>query len=1803
MEGLKDAKINRRTQKAALTRSGKALNNLIDGQRPAKEVSDYLTKYQACYERLVEVHEEYVKLIEDDEQFENEEEWLTECQENFMQLELNAKVYVETTLNKGKTAVESKGDGKLPSTSGIENVDKFNGMIGMQTANQDVAEMSHGDGMIGMSSVNIDLTDKEKGPTVDKSINSANTDTSANDIGQTKENNTGNGTKSDGDQTLANKNSTKSDGDQTSGSNPNNTPTKSATTCNFKIEKPKLPTFDGDVREYAIFKADFKHAVESHFNDRDAITFLRTCLREKPLQLIKGIGTDYKAAWNYLDAIYGDPRFVSDTIIQDITRFKALQQGEDARFCELVHLVNRSYNTLKEVGNQNDMNNSHMLAVIERKMCGDDLKVWSREIERQGGVATLEGLMNWMTTEMKLRMRATAPLRANVNQRSIHHVIADNYVNQGAATQNGNPNKPRFKCWQCKSSTHWPDQCQKLAQLTVEERLATAKRNHVCFSCLKQAGREHRAANCSRRRKCSKSDNGQECGKYHHPLLHNSSSSPLVGATTSITDSNAILPTTTAVLNGCKGLRKNGNVLLDSGAQISLIRNETATVLGLSGKDTSISLRKVGGEEEYIKTKVYKVPISSMDTGYTYSVQAIGIPEISEVTSSADLKPILKLLGLEKERVRRGKGPIDLLIGIDHAHLHTGQTKQSGELVARNTPLGWVVFGGNSSLNMEDENHVYHVFYSETVDLSAFWKTEAMGVEVKPCVCDADKISQVERQEAETISNSCQKVGTQWQISYPWKKDPGLLPDNKAVAEKKLEATERRLKKNPKHAIAYDKQMQEMCEMKFARKLTEEEMKTYHGPVHYISHHAVERPDSSSTPLRIVFNTSSSYQGHVLNDYWMKGPDLLNDLFGVLLRFREKEYALIGDLSKMYHRILIPLSDQHVHRYMWRNMETDKPPDVYVKNVLTFGDKPAPAMAQTALRKTAEENKEEYPEASKVLKENVYMDDICHSESTAAKVSKIADDLDKVLQNGGFHVKKWITNELTSDKDKEEKVLGVTWNRVSDVLRFKFQGTLSTHHDDEGSQLTKRKILSRVARLFDPIGFTAPVVIRAKIGLQRLWQRGYEWDQLLEPQEAKEWQEFFRELKQLEKQELPRCLTPTAATGCPILCIFADASRDAFGACAYLRWQVEEGRYEVRFVAAKSRVAPLKELTIPRLELQAAVLASRLYQTIQEESRLEFEKAILFTDSMIVYCWIKSIPRSFKPFVSARVSEIQSNTDPSQWRHVPGENNVADDVSRGTTVQELSNRWVNGPDFLKREEAEWPNETTPMDEKAEQSERRKDKFCGATVKAEEAIDVTRFSSWRRLVRTTAWIMRLAEKIRRRRYNQEGREGPLDVQELRKAELYWIKNAQKELVTRHQKGEFKTLSPFIDAKGILRVGGRVDNALISYDAKHPALLPWKHRVSYLVTAHTHMHGHSGVAATTAKVRNKYWIIKGNKLSKAVRKTCVFCRKLAHKTEEQLMANLPSLRLAPHTPPFHYTSCDYFGPFVCKVSRNKTCKHYGVIFTCLNTRAVHLEMAEDCSGMVLIQVLRRFFAIRGYPAVIMSDNGTQMVGAERELREAIQSIDATKLKEFCAEKGLQWIFTTPAAPHQNGCAEALVKTCKRALKVAVGEQRLSPLELYTCFLEAANLVNQRPIGWIPKDPDDGSFLCPNDLLLGRATSEVPQGPFQSTNNPRKRVEFVQKIVDSFWKRWTRDVLPTLVPSKKWLVERRNVRIGDIVVLSDPNAVRGKWIVGRITEVYPGKDDKVRNVKVKTATGEYSRPITKLSVIHAVKQADEN
>ncbi|XP_064614545.1 uncharacterized protein LOC135478203 [Liolophura sinensis] len=315
----------------------------------------------------------------------------------------------------------------------------------------------------------------------------------------------------------------------------------------------------------------------------------------------------------------------------------------------------------------------------------------------------------------------------------------------------------------------------------------------------------------------------------------------------------------------------------------------------------------------------------------------------------------------------------------------------------------------------------------------------------------------------------------------------------------------------------------------------------------------------------------------------------------------------------------------------------------------------------------------------------------------------------------------------------------------------------------------------------------------------------------------------------------------------------------------------------------------------------------------------------------------------------------------------------------------------------------------------------------------------------------------------------------------------------------------------------------------------------------------------------------------------------CRKLRQPPHSTLMGDLPSDRLRPFEPPFSVTGVDLFGPFFLKYGRNQSKKAWGAIFTCATSRAVLLEIVDNLSTEAFLQALRRFVSHHGWPHTIISDNGTSFTGAQKELKVLVKEA-RRQLMDFASLHEVKWKFITPLSPHQGGFYESLIRQIKRALQVAVGKQVLTWNEMATVFAEVQCLVDSRPIGFTPKNPNDIQPLTPNHFVLGRATPAVHQGPFQETRNLRKRFEFVQMLVQQFWKRFVHEYIPTLTKRSKWQRKGRQLQVDDIVLLTEINVPRGKWNLGRIVETYQGQDGIVRNVKVKTQYGEYKRSVQK-------------
>ena len=581
----------------------------------------------------------------------------------------------------------------------------------------------------------------------------------------------------------------------------------------------------------------------------------------------------------------------------------------------------------------------------------------------------------------------------------------------------------------------------------------------------------------------------------------------------------------------------------------------------------------------------------------------------------------------------------------------------------------------------------------------------------------------------------------------------------------------------------------------------------------------------------------------------------------------------------------------------------------------------------------------------------------------------------------------------------------------------------------------------------------------------------------------------------------------------------------------------------------------------------------------------------LWTDSRIVLHWLLSVSISLKPFVGVRVAEIQSTWDSSRWKFVPTHLNPADDLSRGLRVQQMDSRWMHGPAFLRGPKEEWP-EQPPVPVPAEDSERKRPKPISAVVRTTPPIDCRKFSSWQRLVRVTALCRRFIHNLKCKiRHPTETVGGTLLPEEIEQAEQYWIVLAQESL------GDWKdscaSLTPF-EQNGVIRVGGRLGRSTLPYEQAHPILLPASNPVSKMIMRDTHTKmGHPGSERTLCDSRRQYWIVRGRNLAKETVRNCVVCRKLRQPPHVTLMADLPPDRLKLFSPPFTTTGVDLFGPFMLKYGRNKTIKAWGAVFTCATMRAIHLEIVENLSTPAFLQALRRFVAHHGWPSTIISDNGSSFIGAEKELRKLVKE-GREHLQEFAMLHKVRWNFITPLSPHQGGFYESMIKQIKRAIRGAIGQQTLTWNEMSTVFAETQCLVNSRPIGHSSDDPNDPQVLTPNHFLLGRASVNIPQGPYEESRNLHKRFEFVQCLVNSIWKRFIKEYIPTLMKRTKWFLKGRQVTIGDIVLLTNPDIPHGKWDLGRITDVYPGHDGIVRNVNVRTKSGQYKRSVQKCCII---------
>ncbi|KAJ8347082.1 hypothetical protein SKAU_G00284830 [Synaphobranchus kaupii] len=927
-----------------------------------------------------------------------------------------------------------------------------------------------------------------------------------------------------------------------------------------------------------------------------------------------------------------------------------------------------------------------------------------------------------------------------------------------------------------------------------------------------------------------------------------------------------------------------------------------------------------------------------------------------------------------------------------------------------------------------------------------------------------------------------------------------------------LRATERRLANSPELASVYNREIRKLEESGYAVKITSEEA-SQSSESWYIPHHIVHHNNKD----RVVFNCSFGYQQHSLNDNLLPEPTLGPLLLGVLLRFREHTIAISGDIRAMFHQIRLLPGDQPLLRFLWRDITRDRSPDIYEWRVLPFGTVCSPCCAVYALQR--------------------------HQQA-----KQLIDKMRALLAEGGFEIRQWASNVpevishlptearsegcdlwLRADKaDPQESTLGLRWHCPTDTLGYKLRPVTST-------EPTMRNVYRVLASQYDPLGYIIPYTTRAKVLVQALWRKERGWDQPITDELLPVWQAWESELPHLHNIAMPRCYTPACADSDTLLVdlhIFCDSSEKAYGSVAYLRVEDKEGGIHVSFVMARSRVAPKRQLSMPRLELCAALTGAQLAKVLLTEFTLQIRQTTMWSDSTTVLGWIKSESYQYKVFVGTRVADIQELTGVENWRYVNTHQNPADDITRGRTLFDLSqpNRWSQELGFLHQSPDHWP--VNPQLRTEDSDELRKVIFCGQLVATVTSPDPGQYATWSELLAATYQSLHGAAAP------------PMSASTRLDTEVALLRRAQSEgfpdEIKTLQNGNpvrpgscLSPLSPEYDQTlDLIRVGGRLRKAeQLSEATLHPIVLAPDHSNKQLIVQdYDERLLHAGPERVFTEIRRTYWILRGRQAVKKHQRQCLGCRKWRRKPVVPKMADLPSARLRLNQPPFWSTGVDCFGPYTVKLGRRHE-KRWGIVFKCLTTRCVHLDLLPSMDTDSFLLALHHFIARRGKPYEILCDRGTNFRGGEKELREAFEALEPAH-QEQVAEQCITFKFNPPLAPHFGEAWEREIKSVKASLQVVLKDHIVSEEVLSTVLIEVEGILNSKPLGYASSDLADPDPITPNLLLMGRQDSSLPQAVYSSSDLlGRRRWKHSQVLADHFWGQFTRRYLPSLQLRQKW------------------------------------------------------------------------
>ncbi|XP_072398242.1 uncharacterized protein [Diabrotica undecimpunctata] len=684
---------------------------------------------------------------------------------------------------------------------------------------------------------------------------------------------------------------------------------------------------------------------------------------------------------------------------------------------------------------------------------------------------------------------------------------------------------------------------------------------------------------------------------------------------------------------------------------------------------------------------------------------------------------------------------------------------------------------------------------------------------------------------------------------------------------------------------------------------------------------------------------------------------------------------------------------------------------------------------------------------------------------------------------------------------------------------------------------------------------------------------------------------------------------------------FTDASQDIYAACVYLRVVYSDNTVTSRLIASKTRIAPLKnKLTIPRLELSGILLGVTLTRKVLEvlSKNVTISEVHIFSDSLIALTWILTTKFTWNPFVLHRVSQIKELSKSFLFHHVSSSLNVADFPSRASDITQsnLKKFWTEGPPFLVSSVIDY-SQFRIKEWTGDLLELRHTQVTLSTTSDISQVNNTletlfnKCSSFSKIQRTLAYVFHFLSNLRKRHTNSPLELGPLQVCEISSSTTVIVKYIQSQAFPKefhelkHRKiisdKTIRALNPFLSEKtGLLHVGGRLEFAPISFEQKHPLLLPSNHSVVKLMIKQMHVKlEHAGALTTLSNFRSKYWPISGLRQTKKIIHDCVKCFRFMTPKSTQLMADLHPDRVL-STRPFQKVSVDYGGFFMIRsfhLRKAPLYKAYIAFFICMTTKCVHIELVTGLTADAFILTLKRFIARRSAPEIIWSDNATNFYGSRNqllELNELFKSKNfSQRITNFCSENSIRFKFGVPRNPSQFGLHEVGIKGTKYHLYRLVGNLRFTFEVFYTIICQIEAILNSRPITQLSNDPNDLSVLTPGHFLVGKSLTSPPEPDLSEI--PQNRLSLFQhisKIHQTFWKRWSVEYLHMTQSRSKWNIATDPLKIGDVVLIKDEETPPLLWPLAKIIEVLPGKDSLVRTVRVSTPNGEYLRSIKKVA-----------